>query len=227
MRYVFSMDKIDNDNYMLKSWCTKDITEPDEQWYIFKIFKKDWIHKPYPFEKQNSIIEKKKQYFWKFIPETELIKNDDGSYYIKQKFIKWKLVKFVDVNQLNGQTLSDLLELLKWYIAYCKDEWVEMDILWCQQDINVSVSIRERRLLFYTRLLNSFLSSTNIMISDDGKVYMIDVCDTMPLKLDRKVNKIKNTVRLAIMELWIKKTILKLRFLINIKNRELLSLLSW
>jgi hypothetical protein len=39
------------------------------------------------------------------------------------------------------------------------------------------------------------------MISDDGKVYMIDVCDTMPLKLDRKVNKIKNTVRLAIMEL--------------------------
>jgi hypothetical protein len=48
----------------------------------------------------------------------------------------------------------------------------------------------------------------------------------MPLKLDRKVNKIKNTVRLAIMELWIKKTILKLRFLINIKNRELLSLLS-
>ena len=63
------------------------------------------------------------------------------------------------------------------------------------------MSIRERRLLFYTRLLNSFLSSTNIMISDDGKVYMIDVCDTMPLKLDRKVNKIKNTVRLAIMEL--------------------------
>ena len=219
------MDKIDN--YTLRAWCTKDITEPDEQWYIFKIFKIDWIHKPYPFEKQNSIIEKKKQYFWKFIPETELIKNDDDSYYIKQKFIRWRLIKFVDVNQLNQQTLSDLLELLKWYIAYCKDEWIEMDIFWYQQDINASMNIWERRILFYTRLLNSFLSSTNIMISDDGKVYMIDVCDTIPIyKWKSKIEKLKSIVRNAIISLWIKKTIFKIQLLINRKREELIDVLS-
>jgi hypothetical protein len=73
------MDEINIDEYT-RSWVTKYITEPDEQWYIFKYFKNDWIHIPYSFEQQNNIIEKKKQYFWKFIPETELIKNDDGSY---------------------------------------------------------------------------------------------------------------------------------------------------
>ena len=217
------MNKIDS--YTLKSWCTKDITEPDEQWYIFKHFKKDSNFKPYSFEKQNEILEKKKQYIWKFIPETELIKRDDGSYFIKQKFIEWKLLKYIDINQLDERVLSDLLELLNWYIAYCKDSWVVIDVFGYQSDIHNLDNIRKRRFLFYKRMIDSFLSSTNIIISNDNKVYMIDVCDTVSENKHKKLHKIRKAVRQAIIELWIKKTIFKIQFLINRKRKELLDAL--
>ena len=220
------------DSYTLKSWCTKDITEPDGQWYIFKHFKKDSNFKPHSFEKQNEILEKKKQYIWKFIPETELIKNGDGSYFIKQKFIEWRLLKFIDINQLDEKVLSDLLELLNWYIAYCNDTWTVIDVYGYQEDIHNPEdihnlkNIRKKRFLSYTRMLSSFLSSTNIIISNNNKVYMVDVCDTISENKHRKLHKIRNAVRQAIIEIWIKKTIFKIQFLINRKRKELFDVLS-
>ena len=222
------MDKIDIDKYT-RFWMTKYITEPDENGYIFKFFKKDCEYKPYSFEKQSFIVEMKKEYIWKFIPETELIKNEDGSYYIKQKYIEWKLLKFMDINQLDKKVLSDLLELFNWYIAFCKNEWMEIDVFGYQQDINSIENIRKRRFLTYTRMFNSFLSSTNIMISNDNKVYMIDVCDTIPIPIKKdsqKLQKVKQAVRHAIMELWIKKTIFKIQLLMNRKREELIDALS-
>jgi hypothetical protein len=47
------------------------------------------------------------------LPETELIKREDGSYYIKQKYIEGRLLKFVDINQLDKKVLSYLLELFE------------------------------------------------------------------------------------------------------------------
>ena len=219
------MDKIDIDKYT-RFWVTKYITEPDENGYIFKFFKKDCEYKPYSFEKQSDIIRKKKQYIWKYIPETQLIKNEDGSYYIKQKFIKWRLLKFVDINQLDKKTLSDLLDLFNWYSDFCKNEWIEIDIFWYQWDISDVENIRKRRYLFYTRMLSSFLASTNIIISDDNKVYMIDVCDTIPVQEnEQKLNKIKYAVRHAIIELWIKRTEYKIRRVIKKKKEELADIL--
>lgn len=220
------MDKIDIDK-CTRSWVTKYITEPDENGYIFKYFKNDCGHKPYPFEKQSNIIEMKKKYIWKFIPETELIKNEDGAYYIKQKYIEWKLLKFVDINQLDKKVLSDLLELFNWYINFCKNEWIQIDIFGYQEDICHVENIRKKRYLFYTRLLNSFLSSTNIMIWNDDRVYMVDVCDTIPIKKDsQKLQKVKQAVRQAIMELWIKKTKYKIRRIIERKRNDLVDVLS-
>ena len=219
------MDKIDIDKYK-RFWVTKYITEPDENGYIFKYFKNDWEHNPYPFEKQSDIIRKKKKYIWKFIPETELIKNEDGSYYIRQKFIKWRLLKFVDINQLDKKVLSDLLELFEWYIAFCKNEWIQIDIFGYQEDIYHLKNIRKKRFLHYTRMLNSFLSSTNIIISNDNKVYMIDVCDTIPVQKDgQRLQKIKRTIREAIIELWIKRTEFRINRIIEKKRNELVNLL--
>ena len=210
-----------------RAWFTKYISEPDENGYIFKYFKNNELLAPYSFEMQNSIIKKKKQYIWKFIPETELIKNEDGSYYIKQKFIEWKLLKFVDINQLDKKVLSDLLELFNWYIAFCKDEWMEIDVFGYQEDINNLENIRKRRYLFYTRLLNSFLSSTNIIISNDNRVYMVDVCDVFPNKWrNKKLYNIKHAVKQAIIELWIKRTKLKIHRIIEWKKNDLLNVLS-
>ena len=222
------MNKIDIDKYK-RDWVTKYITWPDENGYILKFFKNDWIHEPYSFEKQNNIIEKKKKYIWKFIPETELIKKEDGSYYIRQKYIEWRLLKFVDINQLDKKVLYDLLDLLKWYIDFCKNEWIQIDIFGYQEDICHAENTRKKRYLFYTRLLNSFMSSTNIMIWNDGRVYMVDVCDTIPIPIKKdsqKLQKVKQAVRHAIMELWIKKTIFKIQLLINMKREELIDALS-
>jgi len=222
--HIFSMNKIDINN-TLDYWATKYVSKPDDEGYVFKTFRKDSIHTPYSFEEQNKIIEKKKQYIWKFLPETQLIKNDDGTYCIKQKYIEWKLLKFVDIDQLDEQVLSDLLELFHWYIAYCRDEWARNDIIWYQEDVDNIKNIRKRRFLFYSRIFNSLLSSTNIIISDDNKVYMIDVCDTIPVQNNQKLYKIKNAVRQAILELWIKKARSKIKHLIEEKRGELNNIL--
>lgn len=87
------MKNFEAESYYKNEWVTKSIVWPDEQWYILKFFKKDCEHEPYSFEEQRSIIEKKKQYIWKFLPETELIKNHDGTYYIKQKVYWMKITK--------------------------------------------------------------------------------------------------------------------------------------
>jgi serine/threonine-protein kinase RIO1 len=76
-----------------------------------------------------------------------------------------------------------------------------MDVLGYQEDIHNLENIRKRRFLSYARILNSSLSSTNIMISNDNKVYMIDVCDTVSENKHRKLQKIKDTVRQAIIEI--------------------------
>ena len=220
------MNKIDIDKYK-RDWVTKYITGPDENGYIFKYFKNDCEHIPYSFEKQSFIIDMKKEYIWKFLPETQLIKREDGSYYIKQKYIEGRLLKFVDINQLDKKVLSDLLELFEWYIAFCKNEWIQIDVFGYQEDIYHIENIRKKRFLFYTRMLNSFLSSTNIMISNDNKVYMVDVCDTIPVQnQNQRLYKIKHAVKQAIMELWIKKTEYKIRRIIERKRKDLINVLS-
>lgn len=220
------MKNLEAEKYYKTEWVTKSLIWPDEDGYIFKYFKKDCEHKPYSFDRQSSIIEKKKHYIWKFLPETELIKNEDGSYCIKQKFIEWRLIKFVDINELTPEVLSDLLELFDGYIAYCKDEWIEMDVIGYQQDIQHLNPGMRRRIRFYSRIFSSFLESTNIMISNDNKVYMIDVCDTIPEELNGKITKIKAAIRKAIINIWIKKTELKIHRLIEKKRKELWEVLS-
>ena len=58
---------------------------------------------------------------------------------------------------------------------------------------------------------------------------MVDVCDTIPIPIKKdsqKLQKVKQAVRHAIMELWIKKTIFKIQLLINRKREELIDALS-
>lgn len=218
------MDKIDIDN-TLNYWAIKYVSKPDDKGYIFKYFRKDSIHTPYSFEEQNKNIEKKKQYIWKFLPETQLLKNDDGTYYIKQKYIEWKLLKDVNIHNLDDKVLSDLLELFDWYMAYCKDENARIDIIWFQEDIDSLKNIRKRRFLFYTRIFNRFLSSSNVIISNDNKVYMIDVCDAIPVNNNQKLYKIKMEFRQAFMKLWIRKAKSKIRHLIEERKEELNNIL--
>ena len=55
---------------------------------------------------------------------------------------------------------------------------------------------------------------------------MIDVCDTIPVQDNQKIYKIKNSVRQAILELWIKKAESKIRHLIKWKKKELFDTMS-
>ncbi len=108
---------------------------------------------------------------------------------------------------------------------------MEIDVFWCQQDINDIENLRKRRIYYYTRMFNGFLSSTNIMISNDNSVYMIDVCDTIPIKKDsQKLHNIKHTIKCAIkwaiVKLWIRRSTIKIRCIIEKKRNELFDNLS-
>lgn len=172
--------------YFNNEWAIKLVSTPDKDWYIFKFFKKDYHI--LDIKTQQSILEKKKEYFWKYIPETILCKDLDWSYYIKQKFISWNVLKDVNINDLSTQTLEQLLDLINKYLLYCKNENQMIDITG-YIDYWKQISLNKRRLLNFLQIYKNFLSSTNIMIDDNWNVFMVDICDSWET---RTVWKFKN-----------------------------------
>jgi len=177
------MNKIEAD-YTVRLWNTKYVSEPDEDWFINKVFKTK--RQILPISKQRKIIEKKKAYFWEYIPETELIETENWKYIIRQKFIKWKTLAQTDISVLSAETLHHLIDLIKKYIKYFKEEWWDMDTTW-YQIYKWNVSNLERRARQFLAINKNFLTSTNIMISDDWNVYMVDVCETSDFHLLWKI----------------------------------------
>ena len=76
------MDKI-NQDFITRLWETKYVSDPDENWFISKVFKTR--EQSLPIEEQKRLLDLKKIYFWEYIPETELVEIWDGYYFIKQK----------------------------------------------------------------------------------------------------------------------------------------------
>ena len=171
-------------DYTSRLWKTKHISEPDESWFIIKVFKSK--RQILPIDKQREIIEKKKLYFWEYIPETELIETENWEYIIKQKFIKWKTLSQTDISNLSAETLRQLVDFIKKYIKYFKEQWWDMDISW-YQIYKWNVSNLERRIRGFLAINKNFLTSTNIMISEDWNVYMVDVCESSDFRLLWKI----------------------------------------
>jgi len=178
------MDKIELENYTKKLWYTKYITPPDEDWFIYKFFrtKKQQL----PIEQQRKIIELKKRYFWEYIPETILCETQNWEYSIKQKYIKWKTLAETDISTLSTNTLWKLIDLIKKYIKYNKEQWFDMDITWYQYYPWNPSNIKKKLMNFF-KINQNFLTSTNIMISDDWNVYMVDVCESSDSHLNSKI----------------------------------------
>lgn len=178
------MDKIKG-NYTNFLWNTKHISDPDEDWFISKIFKTK--RQMLPIQEQRKIIEKKKQYFWEYIPETILCEFWDWwEYVIKQKFIKWKTLAQTDISDLSAETLEKLIDLIRKYLKYHKEQWWEMDITWYQY-YPWNPSANKRRIMNFIKIYQNFLASTNIMVSEDGNVYMVDVCESTDSRMQWKI----------------------------------------
>lgn len=178
------MNKIE-ENYTSLLWNTKCISDPDEDWFISKIFKTK--RQMLPIQEQRKIIEKKKQYFWEYIPETILCEIWDWEgYVIKQKFIKWKTLAQTDISSLSANTLYQIIDLIKKYIKYFKEEWWDMDTTW-YQIYKWNVSNLERRLRQFLAINKNFLTSSNIMVSDDWNVYIVDICESSDFRLLWKI----------------------------------------
>lgn len=176
------MNKLERDNYRL--WNTKHISEPDDEWYILKFFKKsDRIPS---IERQKTIIADKIKYFWEYIPETELIEFENWEYYIRQKFIEWKTLAQTDVSDLSAETLSKLIDLIKKYIQYFKEQGWVMDTTGYQL-YRWNICNLERRFRQFLAIDKNFLTSTNIMISKDWNVYMVDVCESADSRILWKI----------------------------------------
>lgn len=177
------MDKIQQD-YDTYLWNSKDISSPDENWFICKIFKtrKQML----PIEEQKKIIETKKKYFWAYIPETQLIATEDWGYIIRLKFIEWKTLAQINISNLPPETLFKILDLIKRYLKYHKEQWWELDITWCQY-YEWNPGKLERTIRNFFKINKNFLISTNIMVSDDWDVYMVDVCESTDIRLQSKI----------------------------------------
>lgn len=167
-------------------WSTKYISASDKEWFVIKSFKDK--RQVLSIDKQRKIIEKKKEYFWEYIPETELIEigTGDDDYIIKQQFIKWKTLAQIDISTLSAETLEKLLDLIDKYLLYYKEQWWEMDITWYQYYQWNPSSIRKKIMNFF-KITKNFLTSTNIMISDDWNVYMVDVCESKYIRLQWRI----------------------------------------
>ena len=163
------------EDYTSWLWNTKHISEPDEQWFIYKFFKSK--KQILPINEQKKIIEMKKKYFWEYIPETELVETENWEYIIKQKFIKWTTLAKIDISVLPAETLKKILDLIKKYLRYHKEQWWELDLTGYQY-YPWNPSAIKRKLMNFLKINHNFLNSTNIMISEDWNVFMVDICDS-------------------------------------------------
>ena len=176
------MDKIEED-YTTWLWNTKHIYKVGEC-YIIKVFKAE--RKIIPIQEQRRVLEIKKRYFWEYIPETELIEKENWGYVIKQKFVEWKTLANVDISSLSTETLEKLIDLIKKYLKYYKEQWWDMDITWYQYYPWNPNSIM-RKFMNFLKINQNFLVSTNIMIWDDGNPYMVDICESADVRFQWKI----------------------------------------
>lgn len=177
------MNKLEN-NYINNFWATKYVWSPDIDGFISKIFKtKKQI---LPIDDQRKLLEKKKVYFWEYIPQTELIEGEDWEYTIRQKFISWKTLAQTDISSLSADTLMHLLDLIKKFLKYHKEQWWDMDITWYQY-YPQNIGAIKRKIKNFLTIYKNFLVSTNIMISDDWNVYIVDVCESNDSRLQWKI----------------------------------------
>ena len=198
------MNKLES-NYITNLWATKYVWSPDAEGFICKVFKTR--KQSLPIEEQKKLLEMKKIYFWEYIPETVLVQIWEQDYIIKQKFIKWKTLAETNISDLSAETLYKLIDLIKKYLKYYKEQWWEMDITWYQY-YPWNPSAIKRKLMNFLKINQNFLASTNIMISDDWNVYMVDICESADSRIQWKI---KNFLAKP----FIKKTISRLENLLQ------------
>ena len=215
------MDRLE-DNYTTRLWYTKYITTPDEEWFISKFFKTK--KQQLPIEQQREIIKSKKEYFWEYIPETTLCETWNGEYYIRQKFITWKTLAETDISTLSSETLWKLIDLINKCIRYHKEQWWEMDTTWYQY-YKWNPSKIERRIRNFFKVHKNFLTSTNIIISNDWNVYMVDVCESSDSRILGKIKNIygKPFIKRTVNEL---EKLLQQKITYEQKNEEIFDVLK-
>lgn len=213
------------EEYINRLWETKYISEPDESWFITKVFKtRDLM---LPMEEQKRLLELKKKYFGEYIPETELFEIQDWEYMIRQKFIKWKTIAHTDISDLSAETLEKFIDLIKKYLKYHEEQWGAMDITGFQYH-EWNPNNLKRRIKNFLKIRQNFLTSTNIMIWDDWNVYMVDICDSAIIRLQ---SRIKNFCAKPFVKRTIKNLEKALQQKIEIQkeqtSKELLETLKW
>ena len=213
-------------NKFLDYWLTKNVSYPDEDGFLCKYERTDTWHEFLDYEEQLRRIELKKQYFWKYLPETQLIRHEDWSYHIRQKYIKGKLLKNINISSLSWETLWELLDFLLSYIRYWKTENLYLDIFWYQKGTEY-LSKNEKRFVFTLMMYDNFLRSSNIIISDEGHVYMVDVCDTKDPVVDNDIwRKMRIRVKEFLLEKWINRTIFRIKAEKKKKSQALVDVLK-
>lgn len=168
-----------NTSKYLNEWVEKEVFCSADKTYVTKFFK-EW-RQILPYNEQLQVLETKKKYLWKHMPETFLEKIDswDKDYCIKQKYISWEQIRDIDFSDLSELALKNLWSLLESYISYCNKEGKYIDAFGYQKQYK-DLSSWQRRTKLLLKIYKNFLISSNIIITDDDQVYYIDIAESFP-----------------------------------------------
>jgi len=122
----------------------------------------------------------------------------------------------VDINSLTASSIDELVDFLKKYLNFCHTESIFNDVAWYQElydkinDWNFLRKIYINLIIRYNRCVKNIFKSTNVLLSNDGHIYMVDVCDDVDknqcLNLIQNLNKnLKKRLKILFLNINIKK----------------------
>lgn len=125
--------------------------------FFYKTLNRMWKIMHHWENKYKSVVENIElieEYFWNIceIAETEVIKDEDFFYIIKQKKLNWNILKFRDLK--HKKVKNKMIEIMKINNIFWKEKWLFLDIFW-------------------TDVLFKPHSIHNLMIDDD-KIFIFD-----------------------------------------------------
>lgn len=129
------------------------------------------------FQKAQVSVEFFKKKFWEIVPETTVSYSPETWYVVSQKFIEWKQLSEMKVEDISYKQLQDFLRFIDTCIFMLFYEGKYFDIIGFQRDTPFETISWEwfiQRLSRHFQVVKNFFSSSNFILSPTGTIHFVD-----------------------------------------------------
>ncbi len=175
------------------SWGFHDVYSGN--WNYVRKFPNKTNKSPLTFQQAATSLAIHQQLFWDFCPPTKVVDTENG-YCIIQKKINWRLICEIPQKEIENKTLEDLTAFVK-ALSNSLLQWRIPDYYWIQAEpFEWKISWRNTltRLVEKIKLLpglwifyKNIFKSSNLMVADDWKIYLIDNVDNQIANINPKI----------------------------------------